>query len=160
MADAECAYCALVGVEHDLLVFEDDKVMALLSQNPVTSGHLILFPKKHRRILEEVPDDELSHLFVVANKLSMIVFDKLGCKGTNILINNGVAAGQKQAHLIVNIVPRYEDDGVNFEWTPKKLGVEEMSSVEVALTKQAPKDTKQEPVEAEGYLTETLQRIP
>jgi len=128
-----CGFCAIAESGHPLVVFEDEKTIALLSQNPVSKGHIILLPRKHHPIVEQTPDEDMSHLFVVANKLSMLVFEKLGCKGTNILINNGIASGQKQAHLTIHVIPRYDDDGLNLEWKPKQLGTEQMSSVEIAL---------------------------
>ena len=105
----------------------------------------------------------------------MAVFEILQAKGTNILIQNGVAAGQKTNHFMVHIIARKENDGLDFQWQSKQLNEEEMSTIELKLkegTKGIGNFEKEEkkPVKIdkeieridkeENYLIKQLNRIP
>ena len=173
---ATCEYCTLV--EKGEKIVEDDKSVVVLSAAPASKGHLLVLPKQHYTILEQVPDFLAGHLFNVANTVSTMLFETLRIHGTNIIIENGTAAGQKIAHMAINIIPRSENDGLGFNWQPRQLSEDAMSSAELQL-KDASKNIgafeaeKKEPVnvdkkekvirapdEAESYLLRQLHRIP
>ena len=175
---AECKICELLEKRKFKKIYEDDKIAAVLSPEPVSQGHIWVIPKKHYPIIEQVPDYEISHIFAIANKISISLFEALQLQGTNIFVENGVAAGQKYSHLIVNIIPRMPDDGINLDWQPKQLTEEEMSTVELNIKDQIStvgyfEEEKKEPVkldkeketikeskDEEDYLLKSLRRIP
>jgi len=158
------------------LLFEDDKLAILLAPKPATAGHILLVPKEHRTILEQVPDFVIGKLFDKANKVSMAVFEALGAEGTNILVNNGTAAGQTTTHCVINVLPRRENDGLSFVWQPKQLSEEEMSTIELKLKeetknigafekeqpkpKELPKPEEVKEAEEVNYLLKQLERLP
>lgn len=130
-----CVYCQKVLSGKDKL-YEDDKAVVMLSDTPSTYGHILVMPKEHFPIIEQVPDFVVEHVFKIANKVSIAAFEALHVQGTNIIANNGVAAGQDSAHFMVHIIPRKENDGLDFQWTPKQLSEEEMSTVELQLKEE------------------------
>ncbi len=159
------------------MLYEDDKVIAFL--DPSYLGKIMLMPKEHYPIIENVPDFVVGHLFEVANKLSKALFEGLNATGTNIIVNNGVSAGQTIPHFCISIVPRRENDGINLQWQPKQLSDDEMSTVELQLKEEAKnigsfEGEKKEPVnmdektekieekegDEENYLIKQLRRIP
>ena len=170
--------CKLCEMDREGLIYEDKDVAAVISKEPASLGHIILYPKKHYPIIEQIPDYEFAHLFHIANKLSVAVFETIGCQGTNIIIQNGVAAGQTIPHVSVHIIPRKEEDGLNFEWDTKKLSEEEMSTVELKVKEETDKiggfekekrkevikldkkKTEKISSEEENYLIKQLRRIP
>jgi len=117
----------------------------------------------------------IAHLSKITNKISIAVFEALQAKGTNILIQNGITAGQKTNHFMIHIIPRKENDGLDFQWQPKQLNQEQMSTIELNL-KEATKgigdfekeekkpvrlDKKIEKIDKEeNYLIKQLNRIP
>lgn len=133
----------MISEQHHIL-YEDDLVYAMLEQNPAGLGHIVLMPKTHFTIIEQVPMSVIDHLAQIANKLSVATFESLGAMGTNIIIANGVPAGQKSSHFMINIIPRWDKDGLNFAWKTKQASEEELSSVEmqikqeVAIVEEAP----------------------
>jgi histidine triad (HIT) family protein len=135
--DGTCMVCQAIQGGSGLVVYEDDDVVAMLDENPASAGHLAVMPKEHYAILENVPDYLVNSIFQAANRLSVAVFESLKIQGTNILVSNGGAAGQALPHFMVNIIPRTEGDGMNFQWVPKQLSEEEMSTVEIVLKEQA-----------------------
>jgi histidine triad (HIT) family protein len=180
---SDCEYCQSVkGASKLVKIYEDKKAIAVLHPLPASPGHIIIFPKNHYQIFEQIPDYEIDYLFNLANKLSIAVFEAVGAKGTNIIINNGVAAGQEDPHLTIHIIPRNEGDGLNFQWQPRQLNEEEMSTVELQVKEGAKnigtfeKEEKKEPIKidelkkqsekiketgkGENYLIKQLERIP
>ncbi|MDP3918724.1 MAG: HIT family protein [Nanoarchaeota archaeon] len=127
----QCPFCLMgKGQIPVKTVYEDDSLMAVLDINPANKGHVILFPKDHSQVLAQVADDLVGHMFIVANKIATGLFDALGADGTNIVVSNGLDAGQTSPHTIVNIIPRYKDDKVAIAWQGQK--VEDAEMVELA----------------------------
>jgi len=132
----DCPYCKIVHSDTPKL-YEDDTCVAVLSPTPCTVGHVVVIPKQHYPIVEMVPDLTMSHLGGVINKISVAVFESLNAAGINIMICNGVSAGQRVAHLGVDIIPRHENDNLDLAWQPKQLSEEELSTVELKLKSEA-----------------------
>ena len=175
MSKKKCEICDLIKSKKGKL-YEDKKVYAFLAPKPATTGHVILTSKEHYPILEQIPDFIAADLLVKANKISMAAFETIGAEGTNILLQNGVAAGQKHNHAVLHVIPRREKDGVNLMWQPKQLSEEEMSTIELTVKKEAEgigafEKEKEKPIEIKGpekieagpeedYLLKQLERLP
>ena len=174
---ADCPICKYIKENEVKALYEDSKVIAFLEEKPCTEGHIVIMPIEHYPILELVPDYVVNHMFQIANRLSKSIFETLNAQGTNILIHNGVAAGQELAHCKVYIIPRKSDDGLDFTWHTKQLEEEEMSTVELSLKEETKfigsfEDEKAEPIKQEkesetivesdedNYLRKQIERIP
>jgi len=169
-----CEICNIIKNKENI-IYEDKEIVAFLSKTPSVLGHVIVTTKQHYPIMENIPDYIVGLLFKVVNKIAIAIFETLKAEGTNIIINNGIEAGQKKPHFTVNIIPRRTNDNLNFQWKPKQLNEEEMSTIELKL-KEGAKDIgafekeKKEPVKIEkkvekiseenSYLTRQLERIP
>jgi histidine triad (HIT) family protein len=171
-----CTICDLLASKQGML-FEDEQIAIVVAPKPATAGHVLLAPKQHAAILEQVPDFVVGKMFDKANKVSVAVFEALGAEGTNILVNNGIAAGQTANHVVLNVLARRENDGLNFAWQPKQLSEEEMSTIELKLKdetknigafekekqkpKELPKPEEIKQAEKEiNYLLKQLERLP
>jgi len=129
-----CLICQIVANNvPSFKVYEDDLTLAVLDVNGANPGHCFVIPKNHYPIIEQVPDEELTNLFSVANKISSSIFEDLKVQGTNIFVANGIPAGQTVAHFLINVIPRKENDGINLQWKPKQFTEEEISTVELKL---------------------------
>lgn len=169
---SDCNFCALMQRKANLL-FEDDKVFAMISPEPVAPGHVIVLPKAHAPIFEAVPDFVVGDMFKVANKVGVAVFESLGAQGTNVLVQNGPTAGQRHNHAMVHVIPRFENDNLEIGWNPKAADEGELSDLEKSIKdetknvglfeKEKPKPIEMEkPKEMakEDYRTKFLRRIP
>jgi histidine triad (HIT) family protein len=171
-----CKECELIKTRKHI-VYEDELASAFLTENPAVPGHILVLPKEHFLIVEQVPDKIIEHLFFIANKISTICFEIFNAQGTNILINNGLAAGQKRTHATVHVLPRFENDGLNFQWNTIKPTEDEMSTAELTLKAEIEKEEaekyskkeeikeeklqpKEEIPEEENYMLRQLDRIP
>ncbi|MFC1723213.1 HIT family protein [Nanoarchaeota archaeon] len=130
-----CELCERLK-EKDGMVYEDDKVACFMAGHPAVAGHIIVVPKKHAPIFEMFPDDDAAHMFKIANKMSIALFETIKAEGTNILTHNGTAAGQDVPHFCINVIARRDGDGLMFEWSPKRLSEDEMAQVELGLKKE------------------------
>ena len=111
----QCIFCQIIaGNVQSKKLYEDEKAIALLDINPANPGHTILLTKEHYSIMPQLPDDEVAHIFKVAKSLSNSMLRGIDAQGTNVLVSNGIAAGQRAQHFMVHIIPRKENDGINF----------------------------------------------
>ncbi len=176
----DCIFCNTVKGKTKLeKIYEDKDFIAVAHPRPAVPGHVFVFPKQHYQIFEQVPDYEVAALFNVVNKISVAVFEAVKAAGTNIILQNGVAAGQEIPHICVHIIPRNEGDGLDFQWEPKPLTEEQMSAVEKKVKEasgevgQFEDKKKKEPIKIEkkvkkvkdeegkeNYMIKQLERIP
>ena len=168
---SECMFCDLMQKKSNLL-FEDDKVFAMLSPDPSVAGQVSVLPKMHAPILESIPDFVVAEMFKVANKVGIAIFEGLGAQGTNLLIQNGSTAGQKHNHVILNVVPRFENDQLPIGWNPKPASEEDLVSLESKIKDETKnvglfEKEKAKPIEIEkpqevkeDYRVKHLRRIP
>jgi histidine triad (HIT) family protein len=131
---SRCIFCQIIsGKIQSKKIYEDDKVTGILDINPANPGHILLMPKEHYSIMPQVPKEVLEHLFIVAKKLCQISLQTLGAKGTNIIVQNGIAAGQKAQHFMIHIIPRMEQDGLQFILEKKTINDNDYSTIKDRL---------------------------
>jgi len=124
--DDKCIFCKIIDKSiPSKVLFENDKNLAFLDIFPVSEGHTIVIPKNHYKNLEEIPNNELSELFEIVKKVSILIHKKLKVDGYNILQNNFRAAGQVVNHFHVHIIPRSREDGKFKLFIPKNQAKEE-----------------------------------
>ena len=130
----QCIFCQIIsGKVQSKKIYEDDKCIAILDINPANPGHILLLPKEHYSIMPQVPESEIAHLFIIAKTVSNAALRSLGIQGTNIIVQNGIAAGQKAQHFMVHVIPRKEGDGLNFELPKKKMNEADLESIKQKL---------------------------
>jgi len=102
----ECLFCQITRKEAPAsIVYEDEQVVAFLSNRPVNVGHTLVAPKKHYDNIYEIPEEEAAYLFKIAKKIAHAVKTATGIEGIRIVQNNGEAAGQVVFHLHVHVIP-------------------------------------------------------
>ncbi len=161
----------------DTALYKDEKVAVALRDKVFMPGQLTVFPVEKFTILEMVPEDVLAKCFLLANKVSIAAFESLGSQGTNIIIRNGLGAGQNVSHFGIEVVPRVENDGLNFEWQGKRAILQQIKPEQeeelertASLIKEALENVKpveqgdeeevKEEEEKNNYLLKSLDKIP
>lgn len=130
----QCIFCQIIsGKVQSKKVYEDDKCIAILDINPGNPGHVLLLPKEHYSIMPQLSEEEIAHLFMIAKTISNSVLRSLEVQGTNIIVQNGIAAGQKAQHFMIHIIPRKEKDGINFELPQREIPEEELEVIRKKL---------------------------
>jgi histidine triad (HIT) family protein len=107
---ADCAFCAVVNGAEDHAVYRDPDVVAFLDHAPVFPGHTLVVPARHYDTLDDVPEDDLAPLFVLARRLSIAFRTALGAGGSFVAVNTRIS--QSVPHVHVHVVPRRKGDGL------------------------------------------------
>jgi diadenosine tetraphosphate (Ap4A) HIT family hydrolase len=103
------------------VVYQDVLCTAVLCDG--AKGHIKIFSKNNFKKIDEVSSDVVSHMFFLANFCATSCFENLGASGTNIIVNN------EDEVFCIDIIPRYENDGLNFMWELKPGNPIELDSV-------------------------------
>jgi len=128
MMKQNCIFCKISKKEIPAkTVFEDDICLAILDINPATTGHMLLMPREHYMMMPMVPDEVLGHLSVISKYLADLLKETFNCKDVSVFIANGAAAGQQSQHFMVHVIPRYEDDGLDFNLVGDEVSNDELN---------------------------------
>lgn len=108
--DPDCMGCrTAAGCSAEDEVYRDDRVVAVVSQHAVNSGHLVLVTREHVRNALTMEPDLLIHMTLVGRELARRLREALGCPGIMIAFNNE-APCQTLFHAHMHLVPRYHGD--------------------------------------------------
>jgi histidine triad (HIT) family protein len=131
-----CVFCQIIdGHLPASVVYEDADVIALLDLFPITRGHTLVIPKQHFATFREVPTDLKHNILAVVERVENALWhaDGVACDGTNLIQNNGKAAGQDVHHVHFHVVPRHADDGFWFKYQALRPTRPELDEVALAI---------------------------
>ncbi|WP_367391870.1 HIT family protein [Lewinella sp. LCG006] len=114
-----CIFCKIVAGQLPAhRVYEDEDVLAFMDINPINHGHVLIIPKVHYAELRSIPLATSTAVWEVVKKVEQAIWQTpgLSCEGTNILQNNGAAAGQDVFHAHFHVIPRLSGDGSRFRF--------------------------------------------
>lgn len=175
------------GKGYAQIVYEDKHFVAFVQEKAIVPGQITIIPRTKYTILEMLPSSLMPALATVVKKVSEAVFETLQCHGTNVLIENGISAGQDQPVMSVHIIPRFTDDGIALEWEPQQLeefamddALSQLTAANITLGEDVVKDGPEATVEVvdsdggelessegqeapkkpDNYLIKSLRKIP
>lgn len=157
-----CPVCEVIQKGLMKKVYEDANIVAILDETPATKGHVVVLPKIHAAIFEELPAEIVQHMFIMIKKLANAVCKTLQTTDYNIIISNGVSAGQTSTHFLVNILPRIDGDGLSFTWEKQRPeNLEKLQQLMIELQQQPNDQSQSQPtITEDDYLTQKLDRLP
>ena len=130
MKDENCIFCKIANGEiPSRTLYEDDDFRVILDLNPATKGHALILPREHYQNLYEIEDSTASKVLPLAKKMAVMMTEKLGCDGFNVVQNNNEIAGQTVFHFHVHLIPRYNDDGQSLVMPPCGMTAEQLDAV-------------------------------
>lgn len=120
MSHTDCIFCKIInGDIPSSKVYEDEHVYAFLDISQTTKGHTLIVPKVHTKDIYDTPEEVAKELFGRVPKIATAIKKTYQADGINILNNNEPAANQTVFHLHIHLIPRYEGDDKNFNFTWK-----------------------------------------
>jgi histidine triad (HIT) family protein len=142
---SECIMCLISGRKVEAyVVYEDKDYLGALEINPITKGHSILIPKQH---IKEAKDLK-AKAFSIAKKIGKHLVKKLGAE--NFQVNTGDEIG----HALINIIPKYKNEAIDFKRKPAKkeellklyesIGKIETKAKTIKVGEKKPKQSKSE----------------
>jgi histidine triad (HIT) family protein len=130
LADDDCIFCKIAAGELDAqIVAEDEHTVSFMDINPWTRGHALVIPRRHSRNLYEIGEEDLDRTMQGAKRLALMMRDRLGCDGVNLLNSCEPAAWQTVFHFHVHVIPRYEDDPLRLPGQPMDVGQDDLAGV-------------------------------
>ncbi len=105
--DSGCVFCK----EDEFIVFIDELCTVRLNKFPYNNGHLLVIPRRHIALVEDLTDEEKLRLFDLIVVSKRILDKVLFPQGYNVGLNLGKCAGAGiEGHLHFHIVPRWNGD--------------------------------------------------
>ena len=110
----ECIFCAMPAENRDAenyIVFRGRRNFVNLNRFPYTSGHLMVVPYEHVPTLEDVAEDTVLEMILLARQAEGHLRANYQPDGLNMGINVGKAAGAGVAgHIHMHVLPRWVAD--------------------------------------------------
>jgi histidine triad (HIT) family protein len=173
----ECIFCQIIdGKLETVKIYEDADILCVLDLYPATPGHVLVMPKKHFQFINEIDDTLLKKMALFVKTLEPILVASAKSKGVSIYIAQGELAGQRVPHFCINMIPRYTDDKLSFDWPKQKAEKEKLeeiasvlrekaskevkSKIEVEVKKETEKKKAEEESEAEKIMKHVKRRMP
>lgn len=115
---ADCVFCKLLdGSLAASWVYRDELCAAFMDVRPLTAGHLLIIPVQHAGSLTEVKVETAAQMMRVAHRLDRALRESgIRCEGVNLIIADGVAAGQEVFHVHMHVFPAYRNDGFGLQF--------------------------------------------
>lgn len=112
----DCIFCKIArGDERASLVYEDELCFAIMDYLPMTAGHVLIIPKQHASLLNQLDPVMQAHLTATVSRIRVAVNQSgIPCDAAHILLNDGKAAFQSVAHVHFHIIPRCKGDFFRF----------------------------------------------
>ncbi|MBR2679015.1 MAG: HIT domain-containing protein [Bacilli bacterium] len=117
----DCIFCKIINDElPSKTVYEDDLIKVIMNINPSTDGHLLVLPKEHYVNIMDIKEDIVVYsLKVIKDTLYPLLKERLNCQGLTLAENNEL--GQEIKHFHIHLIPRYPEDGADFNYDESKL---------------------------------------
>ena len=113
-APSVCVFCTAAGSSDDkktLIVHRAVHNFIILNRFPYTNGHVMVVPYKHVATLEELPQEALVEMILLARECEKNLQEVYHPDGLNIGVNLGRSAGAGIAgHIHMHIRPRWTGD--------------------------------------------------
>ena len=130
--EKNCIFCRIAKKElPSSIVFENDRVIAIMDIQPINEGHVLVMPKICLQYLHQLPTALSQELFSVVTEIekSLWSVEGLNCEGTNILQNNGRCAWQEVEHVHFHIIPRFTGDDFKIKYQAKRPSREALNQL-------------------------------
>ncbi len=137
MKNSNCLFCKIADGElESATIFESNEFRVILDKFPSGKGHTLIMPKEHFEDIYDLDGETAGKLFALATVIAKSLKKVLNCDGMNILQNNGEVAGQTVMHFHLHLIPRFEDDGINFKWKTKQFSDEQLGELVSEIAKE------------------------
>jgi len=106
--------------QNSTTLYEDEKVLVTLPNKNLVPGHMEIRSKTEEFDITKLSIEDSAHLFYTASFAATAVFEGLGAQGTNIILKSGVSDDNPEGKLILHVLPRFPNDGLDkMLWKPK-----------------------------------------
>ncbi|PRD54582.1 HIT family protein [Sphingobacterium gobiense] len=105
-------------------VAESIDYLAFLDVSPLTSGHVLVIPKKETDYIFDINDDEYMGMWVFAKIVAQGIKKVFPCRKVGVAV-----VGLEVAHAHIHLIPLNEVDDMNFARPKLSLPSDEMTKI-------------------------------
>ncbi|MBT3378502.1 MAG: HIT family protein [Lentisphaerae bacterium] len=132
----DCIFCKIIaGDIPSECVLSTEAAFAFMDIGPLAAGHCLLIPRSHYETVDQMPAEEAAAVLGELPALVKAVQTATGCKGVNVLQNNGRVANQLVPHVHFHIIPRNPNDAWSFNWPAGEYTGDHMAELGDAIRK-------------------------
>jgi len=116
---ADCVFCKIRdGQIPSMKIYEDARTLAFMDINPLNAGHCLVVTRSHAATIWDSDEEDLRASITSAKKVALALREAVKPDGLNMLQANGSAAFQSVPHFHLHLIPRWNNDGKGFDWSP------------------------------------------
>lgn len=116
---ADCVFCKIRDGEiPSMKIYEDARTLAFMDINPLNAGHCLVVVRSHAPTIWDSDEEDLRAAITSAKKVALALREAVKPDGLNMLQANGTAAFQSVPHFHLHLIPRWNNDGKGFDWSP------------------------------------------
>ncbi|KAE9553272.1 hypothetical protein FO519_003530 [Halicephalobus sp. NKZ332] len=97
-------------IEPDVIFYETENSFAFVNLKPVTSGHVLIAPKRVTQYYKDLSLEEVSDLMTTVQTVQKALVEYYKVPDCTITIQDGPTAGQTIPHVHVHLLPRRQGD--------------------------------------------------
>ncbi|MBI2930050.1 MAG: HIT family protein [Planctomycetes bacterium] len=115
----DCIFCRILARKAPAsFVTEDAFTAAFMDLHPINPGHVLVVPKTHAVLIQDLPDDAYAQLMAAARRVcAALGRSPLAGEGTTWYVADG-PPHQEVPHVHVHLVPRHTNDGFRLVFPP------------------------------------------
>lgn len=99
-------------------LYEDEKIKIVVAEKPQAVGHMEIHSKEEPKYFEKLSFESAVRMLYAASFAATALFEGLGAHGTNIIIQTGESSDNPEGKLVVHVLPRWQDDGLDLMLKP------------------------------------------
>jgi len=110
--------------ERKYAIYQDNNIIAYLKSDSKVPGEVLIESRLNKKLIE-LNEEELSYIVAFSKLFAGVLFEALEAHGTNIYWNYK----ENQIHIL----PRYQNDNLNIDWTPTTVSEKSLEDVKEKL---------------------------
>jgi len=116
----DCVFCRIAsGRAIASVVREDATTLAFMDIRPMNPGHVLVIPKAHATLLQELPPGSSAPVLEAAREISAALRrSDVRCDAVSLYLADGREAGQEVSHVHLHVIPRFRGDGFGLRVGP------------------------------------------
>ena len=133
----DCIFCKIVRREAPAsVVREDVSTLAFMDIQPMNTGHVLVIPKAHSALVEDLPPAAVGPILEAAREISRAMrASGIRCEAVSFYLANGKEAGQEVFHVHLHLIPRWRGDGLGLRVRPDRGRVADRKELDEVAAK-------------------------
>ncbi len=115
-----CVYCENPDIRARTII-ENDKAFVFPTNIPIVPGHVLISPKRHMRLYEELTPSEKIAIEELREKIKGALVKAFAAEGFNYAWNEGENSGQSVPHFHLHVLPRKKGDAGIYNYEPREF---------------------------------------